>query len=125
MEVPLPEEVQKQPWKYVGYRRYAEFISSDSDLLIFRRFGALNARVGLLLQDKISLLEQNLINMDNEYSRRDADPINSGSLRDDMEDREALLNEIACHLDRYTPRIRSSTFPGFKELADLASAAHS
>ncbi|KAI8944289.1 hypothetical protein F4801DRAFT_600061 [Xylaria longipes] len=101
MEVPLPEEVQKQPWKYVGYRRYAEFISSDSGLLIFRRFGALNARVGLLLQDKISLLEQNLINMDNEYSRRDADPINNGSLRDDMEDREALLNEIACHLDRY------------------------
>ncbi|KAI0450215.1 hypothetical protein F5B21DRAFT_442376 [Xylaria acuta] len=101
MEEPLPEEVQKQPWKYVGYRRYTEFISSDTDLLIFRRFGALNARVGLLLQDKISLLEQKLMGLDKEYSRRDADPINNGSLRDDMEEREALLNEIAYHLKRY------------------------
>ncbi|KAI0116332.1 hypothetical protein GGR51DRAFT_501039 [Nemania sp. FL0031] len=101
MEEPLPEEVQKQPWKYVGYRRYAEFISSDSDLFIFRRFGTLNARVGLLLQDRISLLEQKLINLDDEYSRRDAEPINNGTLRDDMEEREALLNEISYHLDKY------------------------
>ncbi|KAI0811386.1 hypothetical protein GGR55DRAFT_678214 [Xylaria sp. FL0064] len=69
MEEPLPVEVQKQPWKYVGYRRYTEFISSDSDLLIFRRFGALNARVGLLLQDKISLLEQKLFDLDKEYNK--------------------------------------------------------
>ncbi|KAJ8131094.1 hypothetical protein O1611_g2531 [Lasiodiplodia mahajangana] len=102
MEEPLPEEVQKQPWKYVGYRRYAEFISSDSDLLIFRRFGALHARVGLLLQDKISLLEQNLVDLDEQYSRKDADPINNGTLRDDMEEREALLNDIVYHLGKYS-----------------------
>ncbi|KAI1123516.1 hypothetical protein F5Y10DRAFT_251693 [Nemania abortiva] len=101
MEEPLPEEVQKQPWKYVGYRRYAEFISSDSDLLIFRRFETLNARVGLLLQDKMSLLEQKLINLDSEYSRKNAGPVNNGTLRDDMEDREALLNEVAYHLHKY------------------------
>ncbi|KAI0856936.1 hypothetical protein F4860DRAFT_491311 [Xylaria cubensis] len=101
MEEPLPEEIQRQPWKYVGYRRYAEFISSDSDMLIFRRFGELNARVGLLLQDKCSLLEQKLIDLDKENSRRDADPINNGTIRDDIEERETLLNEIAHHLDRY------------------------
>ncbi|KAI0539624.1 hypothetical protein GGR58DRAFT_463552 [Xylaria digitata] len=101
MEEPWPEEIQKQPWKYVGYRRYSELLSSDSDLLIFRRFGALNARVGLLLQDKISLLEEKLVDMDKEYSRRDADPINNGSLRDDIDERSALLNEVAYHLDKY------------------------
>ncbi|TRX91676.1 hypothetical protein FHL15_007458 [Xylaria flabelliformis] len=102
MEEPLPEEIQRQPWKYVGYRRYAEFISSDSDMLIFRRFGELNARVGLLLQDKCSLLEQKLIDLDKKNSRRDADPINNGTIRDDIEERETLLNEIAHHLDRYS-----------------------
>ncbi|KAI1182577.1 hypothetical protein F5B17DRAFT_444127 [Nemania serpens] len=101
MEEPLPEEVEKQSWKYVGYRRYTELISSDSDLLISRRFGTLNARVGLLLQDKISRLEQKLMSLDNEHSRRDADPINNGTLRDDIEEREALLIEISHHLDRY------------------------
>ncbi|KAI0185565.1 hypothetical protein EV127DRAFT_441135 [Xylaria flabelliformis] len=101
IEEPLAEEVQKQPWKYIGYKRYAEFISSDGDLLIFRRFGILNARVGLFLQDKISMLEQKLANLDREFSRRDADPINNGTLRDDMEERETLLNEISYGLDRY------------------------
>ncbi|KAI1350877.1 hypothetical protein F5Y01DRAFT_284593 [Xylaria sp. FL0043] len=101
MEEPLPVEVQKQPWKYVGYRRYTEFISSESDLLIFRRFGALNARVCLLLQDKLSLLEQKLFDLDKEYSRRSAHPINNGSFRDDIEERAVLLDEIAHHLDRY------------------------
>ncbi|TGJ88060.1 hypothetical protein E0Z10_g637 [Xylaria hypoxylon] len=101
MEDPSAEEVQKKPWKYVGYKRYTEFISTDPDLLIFRRFGTLNARVGLVLQDRISLLEQKLIDLDNEYSRRNADPINNGTLRDDIQDREALLNTISYHLDKY------------------------
>ncbi|KAI1750238.1 hypothetical protein F4782DRAFT_509773 [Xylaria castorea] len=101
IEEPLPEEIQKQPWKYVGYKRYTEFISSDGDLLIFRRFGTLNARICLLLQDKVSLLEQKLMNLDKEFSRREADPINNGSLRDDIEERETLLKEIAYHLDKY------------------------
>lgn len=147
MEEPLPEEVEKQSWKYVGYRRYTELISSDSDLLISRRFGTLNARVGLLLQDKISRLEQKLMSLDNEHSRRDADPINNGTLRDDIEEREALLIEISHHLDRYSmclclpmrlanaanslarqipdtakpaSRIRSSALPRRKEPANLA-----
>ncbi|KAI1743042.1 hypothetical protein F4680DRAFT_410880 [Xylaria scruposa] len=101
IEEPLPEEVQKQPWKYVGYRRYTEFISSDNDLLIFRRFATLNARVGLLLQDKISLLEHKLMDLEKGFSRRDSEPINNGSLRDDIEERETLLSEISYHLHKY------------------------
>lgn len=102
MEGPSKEEVQKQPWKYVGYRRYSEFVSSDSDLLIFRRFGTLNARFGLLLQDRISFLEHELDELDKQYSKRGTDPINNGTIRDDMEDREALLKDIAYHLDKYS-----------------------
>ncbi|KAI1163917.1 hypothetical protein F5B18DRAFT_651242 [Nemania serpens] len=67
MEEPLPEEVQKQPTS--------------------------NARVGLLLQDKISRLEQELMNLDNEYSRRDADPINNGTFRDDTEEHKFLIQQ--------------------------------
>jgi len=102
MDIPLSEEIQRQPWKYVGYRRYTEFISSDNDLLIFRRFGSLNARVALRLQDKISELEQSLAHLDGEYSKRSAEPINNGTFRDDTEERAALLDEITCHLGRYS-----------------------
>jgi hypothetical protein len=102
MEIPLSEEVQRHPWKYVGYRRYTEFIASDNDLLIFRRFGSLNARVALRLQDKVSELEQRLAELDREYSKRSAEPINNGTFRDDIEERAVLLDEITCHLGRYS-----------------------
>ncbi|KAI3325317.1 hypothetical protein HD806DRAFT_492635 [Xylariaceae sp. AK1471] len=101
LEEPLPEDVQKRPWKYIGYRRYAQFLSSDDDLLIFRRFGALNARVGLMLQDKVTVLEQRLDKLDEAYSERNSDPINNGTLRDDMDDRSLLMEEISDQLDRY------------------------
>ncbi|KAI0197873.1 hypothetical protein F4808DRAFT_437863 [Astrocystis sublimbata] len=100
MQEPTLDEIQLQPWRYISYKRYAEFLSSDGDLLIFRRFGALNARIGLLLQDRVSELEERLAALEKEYSR-DSDPINSGSLRDDMPERQDLLNEITCQLSQY------------------------
>ncbi|KAI1267996.1 hypothetical protein F5Y18DRAFT_377102 [Xylariaceae sp. FL1019] len=98
---PSPEEIGGKPWKYVGYKRYAEFISSDDDLLIFRRFTALNARVALLLQDRVSELEEKLKEIDYQYSNIDAPDINNGSFRDDMKDRDELMNEITKRLERY------------------------
>ncbi|KAI1325975.1 hypothetical protein F5Y16DRAFT_400845 [Xylariaceae sp. FL0255] len=87
---PTRDEIEKQPWKYVGYKRYAEFLASDDDLLIFRRFGTLNARIGLLLQDKITVLEQNLKHVDDACSDRNTEPINNGTFRDDVGKKKSL-----------------------------------
>ncbi|RYP88543.1 hypothetical protein DL769_000239 [Monosporascus sp. CRB-8-3] len=57
---PTDLEVQRKPWKFVGYKRYADFISSDDDFFILRRFSSLNVRVALALQDQISVLEEQL-----------------------------------------------------------------
>ncbi|KAI1418060.1 hypothetical protein F5Y13DRAFT_34754 [Hypoxylon sp. FL1857] len=95
------ENIQQKPWKYIGYKGYAQFISSDSDLLIFREFEELNVRIALRLQDKISALEGKLRELDDSYSKEESGDINNGSFRDDMGDREAILNEIEDALNRY------------------------
>jgi hypothetical protein len=48
-QFPTQEEVDKKPWKYIGYKGYSEFISSDSDFLLFWGFGAASVRVALSL----------------------------------------------------------------------------
>jgi hypothetical protein len=99
---PTDEEVQEKPWKYVGYRRYAEFISSDDDFFVLRRFHTLNVRVALAYQDKLSMLEQQLSEMDNRHSRRQAPDVNNGTLRGDLDEREALLDETSEAVYRYS-----------------------
>ncbi len=42
------------------------------------------------------------MNLDKEYNRRNADLINNGTLRDDMEDREALLSDISHHRGKHS-----------------------
>jgi hypothetical protein len=45
-------------WKKIGYRGFSAFLNLDNDLLIFRRFGKLNIRLLLYLQDEIAVLEE-------------------------------------------------------------------
>ncbi|KAK9418030.1 putative DUF6594 domain-containing protein [Seiridium unicorne] len=99
--MPTDEEIQRKPWKFVGYKSYADFVSSDSDFFILRRFDALNVRISLAMQDKLSVLEEELNALDGRYSQREAVDINNGTFRDDMEDREVLLEEVSKHLYRY------------------------
>ncbi|CAJ2505014.1 Uu.00g124080.m01.CDS01 [Anthostomella pinea] len=98
---PSDLDVQLMPWKYVGYKGYAQFVSSDDDLLVLKRFKSLNARVALALQDKVSALEEKLAALDELYSAKGHAPVNNGTLRDDMEDRTSLLAEINNSLYRY------------------------
>lgn len=49
-----------------GYPRFAAFLDSDDDFLIFRRFGYLQARLLLEKQACLSLLEEQLDEFDNE-----------------------------------------------------------
>ena len=47
-----------------GYAELAEFIASDNDFLLFRKFGALGARNLLYLQAEVQVLEAQLKRMD-------------------------------------------------------------
>jgi hypothetical protein len=102
-EVPLTkEEIEKKPWKYIGYRGYADFIASENDFYILRRFASLNSRVALSLQDQISVLEEQLDDLDKHCSRRDAEDLHNGSFRDDRKERTALVEVIYEKLTKYS-----------------------
>ena len=38
----MKEEIDVKPWKYIGYRGYVDFIASENDFYIMRRFAALD-----------------------------------------------------------------------------------
>ena len=49
-----------------GYRTFAEFIATDDELFVFRRFDRLNARNLLYLQSELIALEKQLSEYDSE-----------------------------------------------------------
>ncbi|KAK4448172.1 hypothetical protein QBC34DRAFT_466019 [Podospora aff. communis PSN243] len=73
---PTDEDIQRKPWKYIGYRGYAEF-------------------------DEIAVLEEELDNVDARHSTRESADLNNGTLRDDISERTALLELVAKKLRRY------------------------
>ncbi|SPO00538.1 uncharacterized protein DNG_03286 [Cephalotrichum gorgonifer] len=104
------EDIQRKPWKYIGYKGYANFIASDDDFLILRRFESLSARVALSLQDKITVLEEELDKFDRIYSRPESRDVHNGTMRDDIiEERTELLDIIAKKLQRYNDFLLQQT----------------
>lgn len=100
---PLSQEQIEKPWKYIGYGGFSAFLASDDDFLIFRRFSTVNARVLLFLQDRISVLESELHEVDLKHSRESAVDIHNGSFRQENEPRRpALLLEIHQLLKDYS-----------------------
>ncbi len=102
VEPPTNVEIAKKPWKYIGYKGYADFVASDNDFFIFRRFTSLNSRVALFLQDQLSLLEEQLEELDQMYSKKEAGDINNGSFRIDNEDRLKVIEKIYERLEKYS-----------------------
>ncbi|RSL60017.1 hypothetical protein CEP54_006973 [Fusarium duplospermum] len=98
---PSQEEIQYKPWKFIGYKGYTEFISSEDDWFILRRFDTLNVRVSLALQDEISVLEKKLRELDEGYSQRGSLDRHNGRFRGDVEDRRALIERISDKLYKY------------------------
>lgn len=49
-----------EAWKYDGYQEFSEWMASDDDLFVFRRFASTNARVILWMQHQIVQKEQRL-----------------------------------------------------------------
>ncbi|KAM7201292.1 hypothetical protein V8F33_003392 [Rhypophila sp. PSN 637] len=99
--LPTEDEIQRKPWKYIGYRGYARFISSDDDFLLLRRFDTLSSRVSLCLQDELTVIEEQLEEIDVAYSRRECQDVNNGTIRDDIEERARLIDVAAKKLVRY------------------------
>ncbi|KAG7053303.1 hypothetical protein JMJ77_0000393 [Colletotrichum scovillei] len=100
-EGPTEEEIKEKPWKYIGYKGYTNFISSDDDFFLLRRFDSLNVRAALALQDELSWLEEELGALDNEFSAKAADDYNNGTLRQDVPERLDLVRIISAKLREY------------------------
>lgn len=102
-------ELDEKPWKYIGYRGYTEFLASENDFLIFRRFTSASTRVALMLQHQMSVLEEELNQLDITYSRRNAVDVNNGSFRDDEDDRLQVIENLRVKLLEYSTCLSSQT----------------
>ena len=96
------EDFDKKPWKYIGYKGYSEFLGSESNFLVFKRFNTANARIALVLQDQVSELTERLKQVDEKYSDKGAKDVDSSSLRHDQSDRKVLLQELHEALIKYS-----------------------
>ncbi|RYP41125.1 hypothetical protein DL768_010540 [Monosporascus sp. mg162] len=83
-----PIQVEDHP---NGYPRYSALIASHDSFFISRRFSGLRARLLLLKQDRLAILEQRLGRID----REESDMLALGSTRsDNSEERSSVLSEI-------------------------------
>jgi hypothetical protein len=91
-------------YKEFGYRAFSQLIASEQTFFMVRRFGALNARVALCLQDKITKLSDKL----DEYDEDNADPyvgdVNNGTFREEHDTRrtELIEGELLDSLTKYS-----------------------
>jgi hypothetical protein len=97
------EEKQKKPWKFQGYPAFSKWMASSEDFLVLRRFGELNARAMLLMQDRIARKEELLMKIDEEARRGPDDLGDSSSLRHEpQKEREQLVDELIPMLQQYS-----------------------
>ncbi|KAI0441387.1 hypothetical protein F4803DRAFT_419542 [Xylaria telfairii] len=95
-DIPLrPPDYNKKQWKYVGYRGFCEFLASDNDFLVLRRFSRLSIRILLALQDELSELEKQLETLEQQLMHQQSPDIHNGSFRQETEHaRLQLIREI-------------------------------
>ncbi|KAF4432004.1 hypothetical protein CGCFRS4_v008921 [Colletotrichum fructicola] len=104
-EKPTDDEVHQKPWKYIGYKGYSDFISSEDNFFLLRRFDELNVRVALAMQDEIAQLEEELQDVDKGTMAANAPDFNNGTLRGDIEGRSTLIKAISEKLRHYNELI--------------------
>jgi hypothetical protein len=102
-ELPLTkDEIQTKPWKYIGYKGFSQWMGSDIDFFVIRRFDNLNARVILAMQWELTDLEYQINALDDKYSLRSSPDANNGTLRWDCPERTKLLWDIQKKLKEYS-----------------------
>ena len=93
----------KKQWKYVGYREYSTFLTSDNDFLLLRRFSTITLRVLLALQDELSELEEQLNTIDERLADPKAPDVHNGSFREETSEvRLEIIKEIHSKLKAYS-----------------------
>lgn len=81
-----------------GYPRYSALMSSDNAFYVFRRFSFLRARLLLLKQDRLTILEKRL----KEVDAAETVPLFLGASREDENtERRQVLDEIDIALSDY------------------------
>lgn len=123
-------EIDRKPWKYIGYQGFSEFVASDDDFFVLRRFGVLSARVLLALQDRLSELEEELQTLDAMHSLKTAADAHNGSFRQDTHpERRELVLSIYRNLREYSQLIfeflhlGSSFYPRHPVTSSLAQSS--
>lgn len=96
-------ELNRKRWKYIAYRGFCEFVASDNDFFILRRFSQLTAQVLLALQGELSELEAQLCILETYLSSKSGPDVHSGSFREEtQETRLELVREIDTKLRSYS-----------------------
>lgn len=97
------DEWRSKPWKYKGYPAFSKWMASSNDFFLVRRFGSLNARVLLFMQNRVAEQEEALCAIDTRAQQSTDDQGNSGSLRNDpQQDRTQALEELVPLLKEYS-----------------------
>jgi hypothetical protein len=92
------EPLAAYPWRDIGYRGASEWMASEDDFFIIRRFAALNTRVLLAKQAEISQFEKQLDKMDDPALKID----NSTFLGDMHPERRTLIERLWKELKEYS-----------------------
>jgi hypothetical protein len=102
MQTRFPDAQFSHGFSGEEYPIFADFIASDDELYLLPRFGPLNARVILALQDEICQLEEEIKNLDHKYVHC-TELVNNGSFRQDVkQDRKDILNRLRSKLKEYS-----------------------
>ena len=104
MDPPIGDIERSAAWKFVGYPGFSNLMASSNDCFAVRRFGALNIRVLLRLQNEIVIKERALSAIDESSKGQFEDGERGcGSFRLDADGARAeLLDDIAVLLKDYS-----------------------
>ncbi|KAJ2902169.1 hypothetical protein MKZ38_000967 [Zalerion maritima] len=109
-------ERQRKPWKYEGYPAFSRWMASSDDFLVLRRFGHLNTRAILLMQDRIARKEEELEKLDTEAQYGpDAAGDSSTFRHEPIQEREEILDELIGMLRNYNDFITSYSSLRYKK----------
>lgn len=95
-------DIERKGWKYVGYRGFSRFLTTDNDFLLLRRFSTLHLRTLLALQDELTVLESKIEQVDLAASSKAYADCHNGSFRGEhSQERTVLLLQLREKLLQY------------------------
>ena len=104
LSMPTADEIRKKNWKYVGYRGTSQWMASDNDFFIVRRFATLNTRMLLTKQAQIYELNRQLDTLEEHMHSIQSVELydNSTVVKDAFPERGRILNVLWRELKEYS-----------------------